>query len=266
VALRLTALWLSPSIEPQAELFAKFLRDAPSPIPILGLFGEDEEGTVAAASKFGDRVPVITIGNGPASPGSLTVLSGVRPELERYQGDIDVDRLFATLGEKSIATIWCSDGDNIQFQINRGFGNFPWDEVQGYRFGWTINPTLADLAPLVWNHYVESTSEVSLVSGLSGAGYMYPLLMNETQLQAYLEYAYQYLEETGLRVIHVDNRFGPIFALGDDIAQLYYNSLREAVPRRLRRFLRLALGHRLPLRRGSNPNGSTIVCNMDWSE
>jgi len=227
VALRLTALWLSPSVEPQAGLFTQFLKEAPSPIPVLGFFGLDEEGTVAVASRFGDWVPVITIGNGPATPESLTVFSGVRSPLEQYRADIDIDSLFATLGERPAATIWCSDGDNIQFQINRGFGNFPWDEVQGYRFGWTINPTLPDLAPLVWNHYVESMSEVSLVSGLSGAGYMYPSLMNETQLRAYLEYTSRYLEDTGLRVMHVSNRFGPTFELGDDIAQLYYDNLRD---------------------------------------
>lgn len=227
VALNLTALWLSPSVEPQAGLFTQFLEEAPSPIPVFGFFGLDEEGTVAVASKSGDWVPVITNGNAPTTPGSLTVFSGVRPMLEQYRTDIDIDRLFATLGESSAAAIWSSDGDSIHYLIDRGFGNFPWDEVQGYRFGWTINPTLADLAPMVWNHYVESLSEVSLVSGLSGAGYMYPHLMSETQLRAYLEYTSRYLEDTRLRVIHVSNRFGPLFELGGDIAQLYYDGLRD---------------------------------------
>lgn len=227
VALRLTALWLSPSVEPQAELFTQFLEEAPSPIPVLGFFGLDEEGTVAVASKSGDWVPVITNGNVPVSVGSLTVFSGVRPKLEPYWAEVNVDHLFATLGDDPVATVWSSDGDAVQFILDRGYTNFPWDEVQGHRFGWTINPTLTDLAPLVWNHYVESKSELSLISGFSGAGYMYSPLMNETQLQAYLEYTFRYLEDTGLQVIHIDNRFGLSYELGDDIAQLYYDSLRD---------------------------------------
>lgn len=226
VALRLTALWLSPLDEPQASLLAWFLADAPSPIPVLGLFGNDEVGTVALASRYGDWVPAITIGNAPLSAGSLTVFSGVQSDLRSYQPEVDVDRLFAALGSKPVATIWSSDGDAINFQMDRGYHgliNFVWPDVQGHRFGWTINPTLADIAPLVWNYYVESRTKLSLLTGVSGAGYMYPSLMSDIQLRGFLEYTARYLNVTGLRVVFVDSRFGAF----DSQAALYHNVLRN---------------------------------------
>jgi ligand-binding sensor domain-containing protein len=231
VALRLTALWLSPLEEPQASLFAQFLAEAPSPIPVYGFFGNDEYGTVALASSYGDWVPVITNGNAPVSAGSLTVFSGVRPDLVPYQAEMDVDHLFVALGESPVMTIVTSDGDSIQILMDRGIyglSNFVWEEVQGHRFGWSINPTLSELAPLVWNHYAESRSEVSLVSWWSGAGYMYPHFMNDTQLRAYLEYAARYLSDTGLRAVSLsltttENETGPWEELGGQ----YYDILRD---------------------------------------
>lgn len=206
VALRLPALWLSPLEEPQASLFAQFMADAPSPIPLTGVFGDEEVGTVALASQHGNWVAGITHpGWDSGGGGSLTVLSGVRPDVAPYQAAMDADRLFATLGTAPVATLWSSDGDNINYQLDRGFGPYvmTWEMAQGHRFGWTTNPTLVDLAPLVWNYYMESMNNTSLVSGLSGCGYMYPPRMNATQLQGYLAYAARYLNLTGLRAVHV---------------------------------------------------------------
>jgi len=202
VALRLPALWLSPLEEPQSGLLAQFVSSAPAPSPLLGFFGNDEEGTVALASRYGGWCPAFTNGNSPLSAGNLTVLGGVRPALRRYPAEINEDRLLATLDQDPVLTLWSSDGDSTIFQMDRGFiggVNFRWDAAQGHRFGWTTNPTLADLAPIVWNDYVDTRREISLVSGFSGAGYMYPVLMSDAQLHNYLTYAARYLQATGLR-------------------------------------------------------------------
>ncbi len=224
VALRLSALWLSPSEEPQASLFARFLEDAPSPIPVMGFFALDEPGTVAMASRHGDWVPVITNGNSPLSGGDLTLFSGLRPEVNPYQAEMDSGRILATLGDAPVAMLYTSDGDNIAYAIDRGFGDFPWEEVQGHRFGWSINPILVDVAPLVWNYYLESASQISLVGGVSGAGYTNPGLMSDSQLTKYLTYAARYLNETGLRTF--------IVSLSDlpwdrRLATAYYDGLRH---------------------------------------
>ncbi len=231
-ALRLSALWLDPIEEPQAGLFDRFLQDAPSPIPVFGNYGNDEEGTTALDSRHGDWNAAITIGNSPIAVGNLTVLSGVRPPLVRYAAQIDPERILATLGDRPLLTLWSSDGDSMIYQTDRGFHggvDFYWEKVRDYRFGWTTNPTLADVAPIVWNDYLESGSEASLISGLSGCGYMYPPLMSDGQLRAYLARAALYLSETGLRVLHMSNRFGSLLnAVDDRVAELYYQGLRSA--------------------------------------
>jgi hypothetical protein len=202
IALRLTALWISPSEEPQASLFAQFLDDAPSPIPISGFYAADESGTVDLAAKYGDCVPVFTNGNGPLDCGSLTVFSSVRPEIIPYESNISIDRLFATLGDKPAITMWTSDGDAIMLltSVSYKWGRF-WDYAPNRLYGASINPMMIDLAPVVWNYYTQGNSTLArgLMTGSSGVGYTVPYYMNDTQLEAYLEYTSRYMNETGLR-------------------------------------------------------------------
>jgi hypothetical protein len=230
VALRLPALWLSPLDEPQASLFDQFVAEAPSPIPVLGFFGNDEVGTVALASRHGDWVPAITnVAQGGVTGGNLTLFGGVRPALTPYRAEMDTDRIFATLGEKPVMTIVTSDGDSIQLQMERGnYGtsHFVWEEVQGHRFGWSTNPTLAELAPVIWNYYTETRDQVSLLAFFSGGGYTYPLLMDSAQLRGYLEHTARYLADTGLRGVSVcttiaEREAGP----WEDLAVQYYDVL-----------------------------------------
>ena len=226
VALRLPAIYLDPVDEPQASLLGQFLEDAPSPIPITGGFAGSEEGTTALASRYGDWEGAISWPGEILSVPGLTVFSGVRPDLLSYQPEIDDSRLLATIGDRPVATMFSSDGDAINYLLQRGYRNFfGWQDVQNQRFGWTINPTLAELAPIVWNYYVQSRSQVSLLTGLSGAGYMYPQLMNDTQIRAYLEYTSRYMDETGIRTVRVDSRMGP---WTDQLASHYYDGLRNS--------------------------------------
>ena len=92
-----------------------------------------------------------------------------------------------------------------------------------------MNPTLSELAPPVWNYFLKSReefkSDVKLVSGLSGAGYAYPQLMDNSQLNAYLERTKTYLAETGLRSVRVAERKS---LWNQDLASSYYQHLRGA--------------------------------------
>jgi len=226
VALRLPAIYLSPVDEPQLGLFARFLEDAPSPILITGGVAGYEEETTALASRYGDWQAVLSWPGEPLTVGSLTVFSGVRPELKPYRPEMHPDRILATLGDHPVATMFSTDGDAIFFQMRRGFEPwFVWEKVQNQRFGWTINPTVSELAPLVWNYYVQSRAEVSLLTGLSGAGYAYPQLMSGEQLDGYLAYTARYLDDTGLRVVRVDERKGP---WTEELAAHYYQALHDA--------------------------------------
>ena len=231
VALRSAVLWLSPLEEPQASLFARFVQDAPAPAVVYGFFANDELGTVALASRLGGWCPVVTNGNSPLGSRNLTVLGAVRSPPRKSVIEIRPERLLATLDARSVVTFWTSDGDSMQFLLDRGFHgtcDLNWIGVQGHRLGWTINPILSELAPVAWNDYMTSASEVAFVGGLSGAGYAYPALMSDVQLGQYLGRAANYLQDTGLRVLHVDDRFGAgVTGLSAPILNRYYQELRD---------------------------------------
>ena len=225
VALRLPALWLSPVDAPQRALFARFLADAPHPIPVFGFVDRYEEPTVDLASEYGDWVAVLTNGNAPTSSGSLSCLSGLPVEAKPYQPEIDLDDIFATLGDDPIVTFLSSDGDALQYVIDRGFySHFTWDQMQGSSIGFTINPVLIDLAPLIWNYYVDSADDTALMCGYSGAGYTYPNLMNDEMLVQYLERTATYLKESGLRTVWFDSRRG---AYDTPMASMYSEYLSD---------------------------------------
>jgi hypothetical protein len=225
VALRASALWLSPQDSAQGALLDKFLADAPSPIPLTG--GYDEATIVSFGAQHGDWQAAITWPNAPLTAGNLTAIGAVPLPVTPYVAELNADRILATLGPAPVATIVTSDGDNLGFQMERGFwgtNGYHWDMPQGHRVAWTINPTLADLAPLAWNYYVDSANEVTFVAGLAGAGYTDPTLMDATQLGTYLDRTRDYLQRTGLRAVHIGDTGGD--STNPPVAQTYYDQLK----------------------------------------
>ena len=228
VALKLSALWLDPRDDEEAELLGRFLEDAPAPVPITGIC-TDEVSSLLFISDYGDWEMVISWPNGPLEAANLTVFSGVRPEIKRYQPDMNEDRILTTLSKKHIAMMWCSDGDNIGYQMSRGFPRFRWDDLidEGSQMGWTINPAVANIAPVIWNYYIESRNETALVCGLSGAGYAYPRMMDDSQLGAFISFTANAFDQTGLRTVAVDARGGGEGPWNDALASHYYEGLES---------------------------------------
>lgn len=206
VALKMPALYLSPSEDPQESLLRKFLEEAPSPIPVSGFYASEEGNTVSLASEYGNWVPVLTINNKPLAAANMSVFSGIRPPLRKYDANLSKDRILATLADGPVAMLWSSDGDNLEYLASRGFNFFVWGTQQDQRFGWTTNPVLIDIAPIIWNYYIDSASEVTLLAGLSGAGYAYPQLMDDTQRMTFIERTDQYMLASGLRTTRIDSR------------------------------------------------------------
>jgi hypothetical protein len=177
-------------------------------------------------SKYGDWNATLTYPQGSLSAFNLTVFSGVRPDPVLYQPQIDQNRILATLGTDPVAMIFSSDGDNLALQMDRGFPGGPdwvWEKVQGTPFGWTMNPTLINLAPVIWNYYMTSRDQVEFVCGISGAGATLVDHMTETQLQAYIDRTALYLDQTGLQTIHV--HLDKIARWTDALAKMYHDGL-----------------------------------------
>jgi hypothetical protein len=223
VALRLPVLWLSPERTVEAELFNRYLEAAPSPIPVLSFY--NEVPTIQTVSRHGDWVAVLPNTNVPLAAGNLTVMGAIRPPVVKYQPHLDEERILSTLGPAPVVTIYNSDGDALHVQLDRGFHSgvgFTWEGVRDLAFGWTINPTLADLAPIAWNYYMNSADGASFVSSISGAGYAFPGLMNHDQLQAYVDQSAIAFDRTGLQSLWVHEGGGEY---SPAMARTYYQAL-----------------------------------------
>lgn len=158
VALRLAAIYLSPTESPQKELFDKFMQDTSQPISIYSFYSNQEVDLTAYASRHGDTVSSFTNPNSPISSGNWSVFSGIPEQVGKYSPKIKDDDLFAALGNRPIMTILDSDGDALQVLADRGFWGgapFHWDTAKIHPYGQTINPTVAELAPTIWNHYLD---------------------------------------------------------------------------------------------------------------
>ena len=146
-------LYLSPSEAPQNQLLQTILEAVPDHTPVLGFFGSEEQATVDLGSLTGHWNAVMTNTNAPLSAGNLSALASDLPT-DPYLPMIDETKILQTLSGLPVATLYSSDGDALQFQMDRGFQNiWDWEQVKGFNFGWTINPTLLDFSPLVWNYY-----------------------------------------------------------------------------------------------------------------
>jgi hypothetical protein len=203
VALRLVTLYLSPDDPTLLALYKRFLSTAETPIPVFGWVENEEDEAVSLASSYGDWVPVLSHIYQQKYPADLTVLSGIDVEPVRYHPRIDDRRVLATAQPGVYVTAYVSDGDNMGYDFSLGGDH--WSEYSSSEvpIGWTINPVLVDVAPLVWNYYMMSGDAATFVAGASGAGYMEPENMSLSRLRTYLEYARGYWETTGLRTAQV---------------------------------------------------------------
>lgn len=224
VALKLPAVYLSPSDSLEASLLMKFMDQSPVPPQITGYYGMDEEKTVTLASRHGGSCPGMTF-PGAIYPHNFSFHAGFGESIAQYQPAIDTANILSTLRYKQITTLFCSDGDALGGNLARGYPFFNWDIVQGQDVGWTINTTAIDVIPLVWNTYVKNrTSGISLVSGLSGAGYAIPNAMTNDQLWSYVNFTHTYFRESGLKSIHLDDRAGDF---NQSRASIYYEGLKD---------------------------------------
>ena len=204
IALKLTALSLDPSIPDQAALLSKFLTDAPKPIPVTGLVGMREFPMVELITRHGDVMLGMTWPGQLFSNANMTVFSGLPIEPLRYEPTINEERIISSLEGGPIAMIFTTDGDGPGFHYEHGYrNNHSWTDARSQRVGWSITPVLPDLAPLIWNYYVQTRNRAGLVCAVSGTGYIYPSLMDDQQIADYLSYTNSYLKATGLRVVHI---------------------------------------------------------------
>ncbi len=105
---------------------------------------------------------------------NLSVFSAVvKDSLKQSVHDKDRD----SLGYVHTVTFIMSDGDNIQWLLNSFTTSDQWygSDLRGqFNIGWTISPSMIDLAPSVMAWIYNHAEKDYFVSGVSGDGYMYP--------------------------------------------------------------------------------------------
>ena len=217
-------VWLDPRNSGEKTLLDKFLRDmTPGRDFVLGWYPEERSG-VGEATRYGlSTVPGDFFENG-------TVYTAVNKPVK-----ISPVPKRPKLENKVYATIYLSDGDNIQYCQHAMAKIFEQSGRGKMAMNWTISPALADFSPMMLNYYYrKATNNDCFVSGPSGMGYSMPFnglgsgsgtyyTSSGPVLTPYIKLTQRYIEKAGLRVITIwDNISTPQRkAFADNCPYLY---------------------------------------------
>lgn len=157
---------------------------------ILG-WGPDEHINVSIASKFGVDVVAADWSY------NLSVLSSY-PTKDQKQN----------LSKESVkdnahyVTFIMWDGDNQQWVLGSNFNSNNWygsKDRWKFNLGWSISPSIYYLAPIVFNKYYKSSSNIRYkdyyLAPPSGNGYMYPSKCPEEKLNNYTKRLSDYMKK-----------------------------------------------------------------------
>ena len=217
-------VYLDPRNSGEKTLLDKFLKDmTPGRDFVLGWYPEERSG-VGEATRYGlstvpgdffENATVYTAVNKPVKISPVPK----RPKLEN----------------KVYATVYLSDGDNIQYCQHAMAKIFEQSGRGKMAMNWTISPALADFSPMMLNYYYrKATTNDCFVSGPSGMGYAMPFnglgsgsgtyyTSSGPVLTPYIKLTQRYIEKAGLRVITIwDNISTPQRkAFADNCPYLY---------------------------------------------
>lgn len=162
----------------------------------FGYYGLDEWGMVNNASSLG--IPML-----PSDfAANLATLSS------SYDTEGLVQRPAATEvpTEEGVhyVTFLVSDGDNVAFNLWAMQDYFSHERHGQFPLGYTISPSLYDLAPAVMRWYFDHAAAGDyFVAGPSGSGYVFPSKMPADKLDAYLSRLDAYLALSGLNFCNI---------------------------------------------------------------
>lgn len=214
-------VWLDPRVSAEKTVLDKMLKDmTPGRDFVLGWYPEERSG-VGEATRYGlstvpadffENTTVYTAVNTPVNIPPVPK----RPKLEN----------------KVYATVYISDGDNIQYCQHAMAKIFEQSGRGKMPMNWTISPALAGIAPQMLNYYYKkATTNDCFVSGPSGMGYAMPYdahnsrwnILSGATFKPYIRLTQRYLEKSGLRVITIwdDVNAAQRKAYADECGYLY---------------------------------------------
>lgn len=158
--------------------------------------GLDEFSMIKDASEQG--IPFV----GTDMASNLSILSSIYKTegLYQYRNKEEVKN------EKNVHYVcfMLTDGDNIAYDLWSMYDIFSNPLRGSFPVGYTISPSLYDLAPSVLNWYYKNKSNNDyFICGPSGLGYTYPTMFPNEQLATYLSQCNTFAEATGLHICNV---------------------------------------------------------------
>ena len=216
-------VWLDPRNATECQVLDKMLKDmTPGRDIVLGWYPEERSG-VGEATKYGlSTVPADFFEN-------TTVYTAVNKPVK-----IAPVPKRGKLENKVYATVYISDGDNIQYCQHAMAKIFEQSGRGKMPMNWTVSPALADFAPMMLNYYYKkATTNDCFVSGPSGLGYAMPYDAHNSRYYAnassiktitpYTQLTQRYIEKAGLRVITIWDDVSPAQrkAYADNCTYLY---------------------------------------------
>lgn len=129
-----------------------------------------------------------------------------------------------------------SDGDNVQWLLGSHDNTSNWNNPNRahVNLGWTIAPSLTELAPVVYDKYVDNCLTTPegrnvLVAGPSGRGYFFPGRYPDADLETESNLLNKYMKKADLRIVNIidadDSDNDPSSYLKqDNIDALFYYS------------------------------------------
>lgn len=194
-------VWLDPRKNDEKEVLDLMLQDlTPGRDIVTGWYPEERSG-VGEATKFGlSTVPSDFFEN-------ASIYSAVRVPV-----NIPPVPKMPELENKVYATVFISDGDNIQYCQHAMLPNFNQKGRGKIPMNWTISPALVDFSPSMLNYYYSRATENDFfASGPSGLGYAMPYDAHNKRwyttrgdkFTPYARLSGRYLEKAGLRVVTI---------------------------------------------------------------
>ena len=197
-------VYLDPRNTSESALLDKFLKDmTPGRDIVLGWYPEERSG-VGEATKYG----LSTV------PGDFFENTTVYASVNRSVKKAPVPKR-PKLENKVYATVYISDGDNIQYCQHAMAKIFEQSGRGQMALNWTISPALVDFSPAMLNYYYgKATNNDCFVCGPSGLGYAMPFnglgsnsgtyfTSSGSTITPFTKLTQRYIEKAGLRVITI---------------------------------------------------------------
>ncbi|MGS2761883.1 PA14 domain-containing protein [Sinomicrobium sp. M5D2P9] len=166
---------------------------------------------------------------------NMSTLTNIPPTKDTFRQKEPV-KAFEVIPDVHTVCFVISDGDNVQWLLGSHDSPTSWNNPNRARvnLGWTISPALAELAPVVYEKYVDNCLTTSegrnvLIAGPSGRGYHLPGRYPDADLEAESELLNRYMKKADLRIVNIidadDSDNDPsAYLKQDNIDALFYYS------------------------------------------